>query len=53
MQPAAITRAVPHRLPARPANGASNPNDTLIGTTLSPASNGLYPRTFWKNSVIM
>ena len=23
----------------------------LIGTMLSPASNGLYPRTFWKNSV--
>jgi len=51
MQPAAVTRGVPHRLPALPANGASTMNDTLIGMMLSPASNGLYPRTFWKNSV--
>src|SRR4051794_13367195 len=40
-QPAAITRAVPKRLPARPANGASTPNERLIGTTVNPASKGL------------
>ena len=40
-QPAAITRDVPKRRPARPANGASTPKERLIGTTVSPASNGL------------
>jgi len=41
MHPAAVTRVVPYRWPALPANGASSMNDTLIGTMLRPASNGL------------